>query len=186
MKFYLAKKNRQSGHRHAGFTFLEVMIVVAIIGILTAITIISFGPISKRTKLNASADAVASTLNLARGYALQGRMPIGRTSICGYSFKFTSTTQYQIAYYYSSAFDANGNMDCSNLANITSVIVSTQDLKLGTVLNTPAPGATATIYFSIPSALVVFPIANPNFNIIYSGTPSLQKTITVSTNGLIQ
>lgn len=183
MKFHLSNKNNRN-IRYRGFTFVEVIVVIAIIGILSAITIVSFGPISKRTKLNASADEVSSAMNLAKGYALQGRMPEGFTSICGYGFKFTSTTQYQIFYYYH--YDGSGNLDCSSRDSFTETAVDAQTLKIGTVLNSPAPGATATIYFSIPRATTVFFPANPNFNIIYSGSSSIQKTITVNTNGLIQ
>lgn len=182
MKFYLSGRNKDEKYR--GFTLVEVIVVIAIIGILSTITIISFSPLSKRTKLNASVDEVASALNLAKGYSLQGRMPAGLSSICGYGFKFTSTTQYQIFYYY--YYDGSGNLDCSNRSNFTETAVNTQTLKTGTVLNSPAPGATSTIYFNIPRATVVFFPANPNFNIIYSGTPSLQKTVKVSANGLIQ
>jgi len=181
MKIHLLKKN---GHKnYHGFTLVEVIMVIAIIGILSSISIISFNPLSKRTKVNASADEVTSALNLAKGYALQGRMPAGFLSICGYGFKFTSTTQYQIFYYY---HYTGGNLDCSDRNNFTETTVITQTLKGGTVLNSPAFGATSTIYFNIPRSSVVFLPANPNFNIIYSGTPSIQKTVTVSANGLIQ
>ncbi|MFA7319759.1 MAG: prepilin-type N-terminal cleavage/methylation domain-containing protein [Parcubacteria group bacterium] len=181
MKIHLSEENKDK--KYHGFTFVEIIVVIAIIGILSTISIISFSPLSKRTKVNASADEVASAMNLAKGYALQGRMPAGFTSICGYGFKFTSTTQYQIFYYY---HYAGGNLDCSDRNNFTEMLVSEQTLKTGTVLNSPAFGATATIYFSIPRATVVFPPANPYFNIVYSGTPSLQKTVRVSANGLIE
>jgi prepilin-type N-terminal cleavage/methylation domain-containing protein len=177
--FSIAEKNKNKNS--SGFTLPEILMVIAIIGILSVISVISFNPIKRSTKLNASVDEVSSALNLAKSYSLQGRMPSGLNSICGYGFKFTSTTQYQIFYYYH--YDGMGNLDCSDPNNFTQTAINTQDLETGVTLTSPAPGTTSTIYFSIPRASVVFIPANPNFRLTYPGS---EKTVSVSANGLIQ
>lgn len=166
----------------AGFTLLEIMIVIAIIAILSTVSIISFEPIKKNANMSASGDELLSTVNLAREYALQGKMPNGRTSICGYGFEFTSATQYRIFYYYDNTATTDSNY-CKVQGNFIKTSANARELKSGITLASPAIGS-STIYFSIPRADLVFS-APVNYNIVYTST-SLQKTITVNSAGLIE
>jgi len=49
-----------------GVTLIEIMIVVAIVGIVAAIAVPNFGPLLKRQKVVASAELAASVLDRAR------------------------------------------------------------------------------------------------------------------------
>lgn len=54
-----------------GFTLLELMIIVAILGILTALAAPSFTSLLERRKIIASAEAIQSDLRWARGEAIK-------------------------------------------------------------------------------------------------------------------
>lgn len=60
--------NRQ---KHAGFTLLEVMIVVAIIGILAAIAVPSYQDMLERDRLKQAAEGLKSDMQFARTEAIK-------------------------------------------------------------------------------------------------------------------
>ncbi|WP_432741316.1 GspH/FimT family pseudopilin [Methylobacter sp. G7] len=60
--------NRQ---KHAGFTLLEVMIVVAIIGILAAIAVPSYQDMLERNRLKQAAEGLKSDMQFARTEAIK-------------------------------------------------------------------------------------------------------------------
>ncbi len=55
-----------------GFSFIEVMIVIVIIGIATGISWQNIASVRKKTKVNNACEGVASIVNKARSYALAG------------------------------------------------------------------------------------------------------------------
>ncbi len=186
MKLFSSNKNKN----YPGFSFMEMMIVIAIIGILSTISVISFNKIRGLAIINASADEVFSAIKMAKGYALQGKMPdtsssvCGVGSICGYGFMFTSATQYEVFYYYNCPGGNLGPLNCSAPTTATKVTIDTQDLKTGVTLGSPLPltSTNSTIYFNIPWGTVV---STPyrNYRLDYNG---MKKRVTVDTNGLIQ
>lgn len=62
--------------KNTGFTLLEVMIVVAIIGILAAIAVPSFQDMIERNRLKQVAEALKSDLQFARTEAIKRSMDI--------------------------------------------------------------------------------------------------------------
>jgi prepilin-type N-terminal cleavage/methylation domain-containing protein len=53
-----------------GFSLLEVMLVVSLVSILTAVFVPGLGPVGKKTALRATADAVADRIGAARELAM--------------------------------------------------------------------------------------------------------------------
>lgn len=64
--------NNQQPTTHKGFTLVEVLIAVALVGIAVAIVSISFSKINSNKALESNASLAASVLNEARGKTLSG------------------------------------------------------------------------------------------------------------------
>lgn len=64
------------GARHAGFTLLELLLVLAVLGLLAGLVVAYLPTGSTRTEVVATARDVASGLRRARGAAIAGNMPV--------------------------------------------------------------------------------------------------------------
>jgi len=82
-----------------GFTLLELIVVIAIIGIMTSVGLVSLVPAKKQIALKTAQNEVTSAIKLAQSYALQGKSIQGVSDICGYGFEFTDRSNYRIFYY---------------------------------------------------------------------------------------
>jgi prepilin-type N-terminal cleavage/methylation domain-containing protein len=107
--------------KHKAFTFVELLMAIAIVGIMTAVGFASLNSGKVTTKLQAAQREVASTIKLAQSYALQGKtVTPGGTSPCGYGFRFDPTdgakTKYAIFYtpYYDTGVPTIKNCDQMN------------------------------------------------------------------------
>jgi prepilin-type N-terminal cleavage/methylation domain-containing protein len=69
---------------NAGFTIVELLIVIVVIGILAAITFVAFNGITARTNANASQVAASTVTKKAEAYnAEKGRYPITTAELTG-------------------------------------------------------------------------------------------------------
>jgi general secretion pathway protein G len=67
-------------HKHNGFTIVELLIVIVVIGILAAIVIVAFNGIQARSKSSAANSHVTSVIKIANLYkAFYGQLPSSRT-----------------------------------------------------------------------------------------------------------
>lgn len=82
-----------------GFTLLELMVVIGIIGIMTGVGLVSLVPAKKHYALKSAQDEVTAAIKLAQSYALQGKMPSSGDIACAYGFYFVDSSKYQIFYY---------------------------------------------------------------------------------------
>ncbi|MCX6761804.1 MAG: GspH/FimT family pseudopilin [Candidatus Moranbacteria bacterium] len=118
-----------------GFSFVELMVVIAIIGIMVAVVTVSFGGSRATTRLKAAQDEVTSAIKLAQSYALQGKIPAAGVKPSAYGFKFTSNQSYQIFY----------------VAGGVETALETYSLSdKGVTLTSPAPASTR-LTFDLPN-----------------------------------
>lgn len=105
--------------KHKAFTLIELMAVIAIIGIMSAVAFVSLNSTKSASRLKTAQREVTSIIKLAQTYALQGKnqeYPVGSGTFitpCGYGFRFKDTsdiTNYEIFY---NIAENNINQDCT-------------------------------------------------------------------------
>lgn len=106
----------------AGFTLIELVVVMAIIGIMVAVVSFSFGNESTKKALETNAREFASVLREAQNYALTGKQ-IGSGVTCRFDVTWT-TTDYSLK-----AMAKSGSGLCDGTGTVT--LVSTYSLKQG-------------------------------------------------------
>jgi type II secretion system protein H len=169
--------------KYKGVTFLELMVVIAIIGIMTAVALVSLQPAKDDARLKAAQGEVAASIRLAQSYALQGKAQAGAKP-CGYGFRFDPTDsnkqKYEIFYKV-----ANTGKDCSD-PNYTSFnTVEGYSLKNGVFLNAPV-FANTEIYYAIPFGTMYgsngSPFLNTTLKVKYL---TVEKNISITTGGQV-
>lgn len=76
-----------------GFTLIEVMVVIAIIGIMTSISIVSFVTSRRNAALEAASREVESVLREAQNYALSGKN-LTNPSCTGFNVRNQGVSNY--------------------------------------------------------------------------------------------
>lgn len=173
MKYDLGKKNNVhysliTAHCK-GFTILELMVAIAIVGIMTTVAIVSFSGAKSDAKIRASQRELASTIEMAQSYALQGKTQ-GDFVPDYYSVRFSDSTNYHICY---SCVDSSV---CPNSCN-DSTTFERYSLKDGVV----GPSGSA-VTFKVPYGDSTSS-SDITFNLSIAGSSS--KTVTVSPMGSV-
>jgi prepilin-type N-terminal cleavage/methylation domain-containing protein len=149
----MKNKNKNKMKNEKGMTLLEMIIVIAIIGMMTGIAIVQLGRSRVDTRLRAAQTEVASTIKLAQSFAIQGKAQ--SAPICGYGIRFTANDTYEIFYQ-----PLGGNTDCEDKNSphydydtLEASLVTGEQHKLpeGVVLD-PLLLEGSVIFFDIPHA----------------------------------
>ncbi len=74
--FQRAFTGRLLGHRDRGFSLVELMVAVAVVGVLAAIAIPSFDNFILSNRLNAYASAFSASARVARSEAIKRNLPV--------------------------------------------------------------------------------------------------------------
>lgn len=135
--------------RGSGFTLIEVMIVVAIIGILSALTLGSLAAGRTARDLSRSSREVAAALREAQNYALSGRTANIGENNCAYSVQGSGST-FTLSHTYGSS--------------CTSGVLATYSLSRGVVF-----GSNLTASFSVPRGELM-PGASANIALTKGGS----------------
>ena len=183
MKYKKVKNNK-------GFSFIEVMIVISIIGIMSAVGMVGFNSSKSKTRLELSQRTLTAAIKLAQSYAIQGRVQESQVP-CGYGVVFTSTAEFRIFYNISSAGkdcqEINAEPTLSNFKYNagTSRLIDLFKLEKDVFLDSPV-FVNSGVYFSTPRASAY------NYSGVSLGTQaytlkynSSTKTVTVGSEGSV-
>lgn len=142
----------------SGFTFLELVIIISIIGIGASVAIVSLNSSKSYAKLKAAQADTATAIKMAQSFALQGKTQSGEKA-CGYGFRFTDNQNYEIFYVkldqsvHDSCGEQNGDANYRKWINDTDSPSSEIYNLAGEVsVKNPADIDNARIFFDIPHA----------------------------------
>jgi prepilin-type N-terminal cleavage/methylation domain-containing protein len=128
---------REIENSKRGFTLIEILIVIAIIGILSAMVLVSISAGRTARDLDRSAHEVAAVLREAQNYALSGRSASVNENNCSYSVQVTSgSSNYSLRHTYGSGCGSNDALSNYSLAR-------------GVVF-----GSALTVNFSVPRGVL--------------------------------
>jgi len=131
-------KTKKNG---AGFTLIEVMVVVALMGIMAALSIVSLESGRIERELEANAREFVGIVREAQNYALTGRQ-IGGNTACSFSVVWAAST-------YSFRYTPSGNCAASPTP------IASYALKNGVAFSN-----TNALSFSLPHAALDFSTGN--------------------------
>lgn len=154
--------------KYKGYSILELLTIVAIMGILLSTFMVSLDKSSSDAKIIAAQREVASAIKTAKSYALQGKTNAAGNVPGYWGIKFTDTSTYVIFH-------------CANTGGGGHNIKETFTLKNGVVLSSPVPGS-STIYFDVPNGQAITP-TTPTFDISLQLGSLAAKTITTTSPG---
>ena len=104
-----------ANQRRAGFTLIELMITLAVLGVLAAIAAPSFSEVLERRKLNGAGEALFANLVFAKTEAIKRNTPVRVT------FVGTGTTWcYGLAV--NAACDCSDNVPACTIDGITKIV----------------------------------------------------------------
>lgn len=143
-----------------GFSLVELITVIAIIGIMTAVAIVSLTPAKTSVKLDAAGRELVAAIKQAQSYALQGKVvrdDANNVVPCGFGIYIKNNTDYEIFYMDNAncaSYNSNVPLDLSG-----SKTLEAYKLKDNIVFNNP--NNERIIYFAVPHGTLFGNNGNP-------------------------
>ena len=109
-----ARRPAQTARHALGFTAIELLIVITILAVLTAMAVPSFGPMIERWRTNQAVNNITSTIYVARSEAIKrgGRVSVRKMANGTDGCSFASTNQeWSCGWIIFVDADENGNLD---------------------------------------------------------------------------
>lgn len=160
MQDYTKNKKNFVNFREKGFSFVEVIVAVSIIMIMSMVGFSYFRSNKSAVLLDTAQRELASALRLAQSYSLQGKTQDingEKKAPCGYGLRFEDAEHYQIFYN-----EPPVDVECEELNSATnpeyfrfndssiSIVIEEYGFNRGVSLSEPADFQDAEIYFVIP------------------------------------
>lgn len=155
--------------RHAGVSIIELMVMIAILGVLSAMAAPSFVASVERYKLNAVRDELVATMQLARMESVRQGLPVSLTRKTNCSVTLTTTSDWNCGYNLFVDANANDTMDAGE------VVLKSVVLPLGYRLRHTNQGAALRV-----NSWGMFQGVGQNFVISPPSGPSSPNTTTLS------
>jgi len=131
----LYRRRRASG----GFTIVELMVVVAILGILAALAAPSFTETIRRYRVNAITDDLSSSIQLARSEAIRRRLQVGLTRTMGCGVPLATVNDWNCGWNVFVDVDGTGTFTAGD------IVVRTFTIPTGYFLTHSAAAASAVM-----------------------------------------
>ncbi len=154
-----------------GFTIIEVLVVVAVVGIMTAVMLVSLSDSRSGEAVKVAAREVAAVVRAAQTYAVSGRITDPDKIPCEYRFVVVSPDTYQIQYTHHPRNDDT----CVGPETVTSFT-----LPAGLTVS-----GVGSIRFSVPNGELVPPLSSGSHTIVVSGGGN-SINICVDPGGLVR
>lgn len=160
-----------------GYTLIEILVTVAIIGILFSVGYANFRSFSQRQAVKDAAKLIQADLRLTQQIALSGQKPDDvncnspTNSLNGYLFLILSESTYEIR--------------ASCTGGVVSEATKTVNLGSGAVFSSPFPSPNPILFKVLGQGTNISDGENATIGIVQLGTNN-QSTITVSSGGQIQ
>ena len=151
------RKNYQSNFILSGYTLIELLVTLTIVGLLFGFGFVNFRDFSRRQSLQGAAEKIRGDLRLAQSDALSGQKPSsGCPTLDSYGFNVTSTTSYSLYAYCTSGKQVD--IKDVTLPSDISISISPSTLNpikfkvLGQGTNIPASPTPATATITLTQA----------------------------------
>ena len=139
--------------KNKGFTLIELMIVVAIIGILSAIAIPNFMKFQARSKQSEAKSNLKALFTAQRSYFQEKDKYLAEISVLG--FKPERGNRYQYINAASCTYEERMTVDVSSPTDASCITVDT--FKYDTATSNPTPTATAPTWSTVGGSSPAFP-----------------------------
>lgn len=123
-----ANVNRVRGNRQSGFTLMQLLIVVLVVGVIGGMAAFGIAQARQRIRLTNSARLLASYLEKARVDSIR-RHAVNPNEMAGVTF--TSATQYQVRL----DFDGNGTVETRDINLDSGIFIANDPLPVPTRFN---------------------------------------------------